>query len=560
MSKISFFALGGQDENGKNSYVLEIDNSIFLINTGAKIPLSNSLGIDTVIPDFTYIEENYSRVKGIFLTDVKNESFSALPWLIMKVPKIKIYCSSFTKALILERLTKYKISNNQYEIVSLTKKIKIDDDVFVKPIQLAGSIPGIYGYNFETEDGLILFLSNFIVGNLGIYGNTNLNYLKRSLESSKPILMAMIDSTRANYPGKTIDKIFAKKFLEKTFLTTKSTSRIIVGAYDEEMLSIQEILDLAYKYKRKVAVYGRNYDNLLEMNQRLAQKQNLEIHYPEFFDFRQANKIDNSVILITSTPERIYQRFFRILEKDDVFFKLKKTDSVIMLAPPINGMEVLHSRVLDEIAKVAKQLVDITETQFYRTRPSEEDIFEVLKALKPKFFIPIQGLYRYLVVAGKTAERAGINRENIIILQNRKVAFFLDGQLISQKHSIKNAGEVIVDGFGVGDISTEVIKEREALSRDGTIVVCALLDTKSKRLISELIINSYGILTKENKEKVSKIIHEVVYTHFSAVSKTRLSDNQVKEVQEKIQKSIKRKIFKAIDKEPVIIVAFYENY
>lgn len=149
----------------------------FLINTGAKIPLSNSLGIDTVIPDFTYIEENYSRVKGIFLTDVKNESFSALPWLIMKVPKIKIYCSSFTKALILERLTKYKISNNQYEIVSLTK-IKIDDDVFVKPIQLAGSIPGIYGYNFETEDGLILFLSNFIVGNLGIYGNTNLNYLK----------------------------------------------------------------------------------------------------------------------------------------------------------------------------------------------------------------------------------------------------------------------------------------------------------------------------------------------------------------------------------------------
>lgn len=324
MAKISFFALGGQDENGKNSYVLEIDNSIFLINTGAKIPLSNSLGIDTVIPDFTYIEENYSRVKGIFLTDVKNESFSALPWLIMKVPKIKIYCSSFTKALILERLTKYKISNNQYEIVSLTKKIKIDDDVFVKPIQLAGSIPGIYGYNFETEDGLILFLSNFIVGNLGIYGNTNLNYLKRSLESSKPILMAMIDSTRANYPGKTIDKIFAKKFLEKTFLTTKSTSRIIVGAYDEEMLSIQEILDLAYKYKRKVAVYGRNYDNLLEMNQRLAQKQNLEIHYPEFFDFRQANKIDNSVILITSTPERIYQKFFRILEKDDVFFKLKK--------------------------------------------------------------------------------------------------------------------------------------------------------------------------------------------------------------------------------------------
>ncbi|QJB71495.1 ribonuclease J [Mycoplasma sp. 1654_15] len=560
MAKISFFALGGQDENGKNSYVLEIDNSIFLINTGAKIPLSNSLGIDTVIPDFSYIEENFSRVQGVFLTDAKNESFSALPWLIMKVPKLKIFCSSFTKALILERLTKYKISNNQYEIVSLTKKIKIDDDVYVKPIQLAGSIPGIYGYNFETEDGLILFLSNFIVGNLGIYGNTNLNFLKKSLESDKPILMTMIDSSRANYPGKTIDKIFAKKFLEQTFLTTKSNSRIIVGAYDEEMLSIQEILDLAYKYKRKVATYGRNYDNLLEMNQRLAEKQKLDIHYPEFFDFRQANKIDNSVILITSTPERIYQRFFRILEKDDVFFKLKKTDSVIMLAPPINGMEVLHSRVLDEIAKVARQLVDITETQFYRTRPSQEDIYEVLKVLKPKFFLPIQGLYRYLVVAGKTAERAGVKKENIIILQNKKVAFFLDGELISQKHSIKNGGEVIVDGFGVGDISTEVIKERETLSRDGTIVVSALLDTQTKKLISELIISSYGILTKDNKEKVHKIINDVVFTQFSAVSKTKMSDNQIKEIQEKIQKSIKRKIFKAIDKEPVIIVAFYENY
>ncbi|WP_434337101.1 ribonuclease J [Mesomycoplasma conjunctivae] len=559
MAKISFFALGGQDENGKNCYVLEIDNNIFVINSGVKIPLNSGIGIDTIIPDFSYIEKNAHKVKGVFITDSKNESFSALPWLVMKVKKLPIYCSSFTKALILDRMSKYGINTKDFEIKNIAKPIEISPQIKVKAIPVAGSMPGIYGFNFETEDGVILFLTNFIIGNLGIYGNTNLDLIKKYISHPKGILALIADSGRANFPGKTIDKIFTKSFLEKTFLNASNKSRIIVGVYDEEMLSIQEIIDLATKFNRKITAYGRKYDQLYDMIVKLNDKtQTKFLAKPTFFDFKQANKEQNSVILITSTPERIYQRFIRILEKEDVFLRFKKTDHVIMLAPPINGIEQTHAKVLDEIAKVTSNLVDISESDFRVARPSRDDLAELIAKLEPKYFIPIQGLYRYLVVAGNIAHKAKIKKSNIVILQNRRAVNFIDGNLFSQKKVIKCESEVFVDGFGVGDISFEVLRERELLSRDGVLIISMLYDYSSKKILSKPTITEYGILSKENKEEINQIIDDIIVDNFASL--TKISDKIIRELQEKIQKSIKRKIFRLYDKEPMVVLVVQNTH
>ncbi|MBN3534944.1 ribonuclease J [Mycoplasma procyoni] len=553
MAKINIFGLGGLDENGKNSYVVEVNDDIFVINTGTKVPVSSTNGVDTLIPDFSYLEANKHKIRGIFITDAKNESFSALPWLLMKIKGVKIYCSPFTKFLVLDRLSKYKIGHNDYEVISLTSEKLNFKHAFVKAIPLAGSLPGLYGYNIETEDGAIVVMLNFIVGSLNIYGTTDLDYIKNSVETPKGIHSLLIDSGRANYKGKAIDKIDVTPLISKVFEKTEKDARIIVGAFDEEMALLQEILDLSLKYNRPVAVYGRTYGQLVEIIQKI--KINGEnIPMPEFIDYKDLSKHKNAVILVTSTSERLYQRFLRITDNNDVFLKLVPTDTVIMIAPPLNGLEVLYALTLDEIARITPRVVDITENEYYRIRPAREDIFMAAKTLKPNYFIPLQGLYRYMVVSSQIAAAAGINNAHCIVLQNGKIASFIDGKLHSQKGTAKGVGEVIIDGFGIGDISAEVIREREALAREGVIIITHLVDYKTKKLMGDIQISSSGIITRETKTEVHDLIKSLTYQAFLESPKKIV----LKDIQEKIKKNVRKKIYKMYDKEPLVVVVFYE--
>ncbi|AJC49591.1 ribonuclease J [Mycoplasma flocculare] len=559
MAKISFFALGGQDENGKNCYILEIDDNIFILNSGAKIPLDSSVGIDTIIADFTYIEENQHKVRGIFITDAKNESFSALPWLIMKLKTAKIYSSFFTKALIIDRISKYRLSESSFEVKPITTELKISEKISVFSFPVAGSMPGTIGFCFQTEDGAIVFMSNYVVGNLGVYGITDFDLIKKVSANPKGILMFISDSGKSNLPGKAINKLFAKNFLEKFFLKADKNSRIVVSAYDEEMISIQEIIDLSVKFNRQITAYGKKYDKLYDMIYKLDKltTNNLK-NFPMFFDYKYANKQKNSVILITSSPERICHRFNRILENDDVYFKLKKSDYVIMLTPPINGMEQLYAKVLDQIAKSTASIVDISESDFGLARPYKEDISEMIQILKPKYFLPIQGLYRYLIVASNIAVNNKIKKQNIIVLQNKRVANFLDGNLFSRKKISKGQDEIYISGFGVGDVSFEVLKERENLSRDGLIIISFLFDPVSKKILSIPEITDYGILSKENRESYFEIIRKIIFNNFSNLKK--INDKILKELQQKTQKNIKRKLFRMFDKEPSVSVLIHNIY
>ncbi|XKK65056.1 ribonuclease J [Mesomycoplasma hyopneumoniae] len=520
MAKISFFALGGQDENGKNCYILEIDDNIFIINSGAKIPLDSSVGVDTIIADFTYLEENQHKIKGVFITDAKNESFSALPWLIMKLKKIKIYSSFFTKALIIERIHKYRLSESAFEVIPITSELKINEKISVSPFPVAGSMPGTIGFCFHTEDGGIVFMANYVVGNLGVYGETNFELIKKVSQNPKGILMFISDSGKSNLPGKAINKLFAKNFLENFFLKADKNSRIVVSAYDEEMVSIQEIIDLSIKFNRQITAYGKKYDKLYDMIYKLDKLTTNKLKkLPTFFDYKYANKQKNSVILITSSPERICYRFNRILENDDVYFKLKKSDYVIMLTPPINGMEQLYAKVLDQIAKSTTSIVDISESDFGLARPYKEDISEMIQLLKPKYFLPIQGLYRYLIVASNIAVANKVKRQNIIVLQNKRSANFIDGSLFSRKKISKGEEEIYVSGFGIGDVCFRVLKERDALSRNGLIIVSFLFDPIEKKIFSTPEITTYGILSRENREAYYDIIRKIIFNNFSNIKK-----------------------------------------
>ncbi|WP_427902731.1 ribonuclease J [Metamycoplasma alkalescens] len=550
MNKFNFFALGGLDENGKNSYVLDIQGKLFIINAGTKIPINLHNGIDTLICNYEYLEKRAKDIVGVFITDVKNASFSAIPWLLMKIPGLKIFTSSFNRIVLLERITKYNIDHTKFEIKSINDPIKFND-VVVTPFDLAGGLPGQIGFNFEYSEGNILFMSNFVDGNLGTYGKTDMLEIKRIIDNGKDLQLLIMDASHSNYPGRSIDHLWISKKIEYKFKETSNDKRIIFGLYDEDMITAHEILILACKYKRPVVTYGRNYSQLIN----LVSKINPNLEFPEFIDYRVANEVPNAVILVTGAVERLYARFIRIVSDNDVYLKLKSNDAVIFVAPPVNGLEVNYALTLDEISRKTPNLIELNSVQFYPCSPAKEDIYNVIKFLKPKYFIPIQGLYRYLVVATHLAKVAGMNLSNCIVLQNGKVAEFVNNELVSQKQGIKSIGDVIIDGFGIGDVSQEVFNERKNLARDGVIALSCLVDFKTKQPIGQLQITSYGIISKDNKEIVTNIVNTLFSKEFENKS---VEETDLKDIQERLRKSVKRKIFKTLNKEPIIGITLYE--
>ncbi|MBD5422970.1 MAG: ribonuclease J [Mycoplasma sp.] len=554
MTDVKFFALGGLDENGKNCYVLDINDDLFVINFGTKVPIVSTYGIDTLIPDYSYLKNNAKRIKGIFIVDTKNDSLSGLPWLLMEIPNVPIFCSSFSRLPILDRLSKYNIDLKSTHVEVIPENgIKVNNTI-INAVPLAGALPGTIGFAFNVKEGTYLFLTNFVDGDLGVYGSTNINKIK---EKYPNIIALFLDSGLSNFNGKSSQKITITSELEQVFSETTKDERIIIGAYDQEMATLHQVLDMALKYGRDIVTYGRSYYQLLE----LLQKRNPDLKLPKILDYKFISKHDNNLVIIVSgTVERLFKRFIRITENNDVYLKFNKSDHFVMIAPPINGQETEASYALDEIARITPKITDISEDKFYQCRPAKQDIIDTVQILKPKYFLPIQGLYRYLSVAVREVVANEYPQSNCIILQNGKIAHFQGNELLSQKARISNVGDIIIDGFGVDDISREVILERETLVRDGVVIVSVLVDKKSKKMYDNIDVKYIGVISPEERDEVD----EIVKLHLIDVyEKTYLSDdpklkNNLTNFQNLVRKVIRKKIYKLTYKEPMVIISLTE--
>ena len=544
MADINIIALGGQDENGKNSLIIETKKDIFVVNAGLKTPINNLNGIDGIIPDFTYLKKHIKNVRGILVTHAHDEVFAALPWLVMDLPGITIYASKYTVEVIKERLSKYKLGHNNYKVEVIEESQKIGS-TNVKAFSVANSIPGSLTYNIQTEDGDVIVMGSNTIEDLGSFGKTDLEEIK---SKSNNILALLLDSRIANFKGHSSEKKSVVPVIKEFFDKAKDNERIIVGAYDEEVFTVQEVIDMAKKAGRPVISYGRAFDNLYT-----TMRNQYDVDSPEFEDYKKADKIDNAVILVTGTWSRLYQRFVRIANGNDVFLNFKENDNIIMISPPVNGMEVVYADSMDEVAKVAPNILDVSDKDYYKLRPAQEDIRQIVSTLKPKFFMPTGALYRYMVVASKIAIEAGVTQDKNVILQNGKVAHFQNGELASQKGFIKNHGDVIIDGFGVGDVSYEVINERQNLATGGLVSIAVQLDRKTKKPKGEMNIQILGLVTKPNLKEAQDIVQNVVIQKIEEAPKF-----DYKEVQNQIRKRTRKVIQKMYDKEPLVVITFYE--
>ena len=493
MSKIKIFSLGGLNENGKNMTVIEVDKEIFVIDAGLKYADEHMLGIDYIIPNIEYLKENKKRIKGIFLTHGHYENAGAIADIIENLSGIPIYGSKFTIDLLRKELEMDKISTKSLVEIPAYKTLNIGK-VKIFPVGLSHSIPDNLGYAIYTKDGVIFYASDFVFDSM-MRGHYQTDIGKLAYIGKQGVLCLMTESIYADKVGHTTPNHRITNLIRETL--SKANGRIIFNVLNSHLYRIQELFNEVSKTDRKIVIMGKNLQNIVDY---AIQNKYLFVSKDCIGDLSNIQD-ENVVILNSNERERPYSTINKIVNGYDKFIKLKPTDTVFLATPIYEGREKTFYKLLDDISKLGVDVVTLSKNHLSH-HASSEDLMMMIDLMKPKYYFPIKGEYRFQVANANLAEKVGIYPENIILKENGFVAKFVGGKLVQDFEKIP-CGDISIDGDSSDDIGEVVLRDREMLSDNGIIIISATLSKKGKNLLAGPEILTRGfIYVKDSTELI----------------------------------------------------------
>lgn len=496
MSKIKIFALGGLNENGKNMYVVNVDENIFVFDAGLKYPSANMLGVDYIIPKFDYLKENRKKIRGIFLTHAHDGNMGAMPDIMEEFPDVPVYATKFTMTVLKMELEKYNIEATNLKEIRPHSKLDIAG-FSIFPITVTHSIPETVAFVLYTNDGAIVYATDFVFDSamLGAY-KTDIG--KLAYVGKQGVLCLMAESSYAYREGHTSPKHrISKKVWD---ILNQTDERIIISVFPEHVYRIQEIFDEVARTKRKVVIMGKKLQNLVNY----AKDFNY-LHYDENLIGDLSNINDKDVvILISDDKEKSLASLEKIISRYDKYITLKEGDTVFIAEPVYPGNEKKVAKIMDDLSRLDVEVVTLSYKTYALHHPSSEDLMQMINLMNPKYYFPIKGEYRYQYMNASVAEQAGMEKDRILLKQNGDVITFVDGKLVDKAETI-NADETLIDGNSSDDIGNLVLKDRELLSKNGIVIVSATIDKKTKKIIADPQILTRGfIYVKDNLDIVEK--------------------------------------------------------
>ena len=496
MSKIKIFALGGLNENGKNMYVVNVDENIFVFDAGLKYPSANMLGVDYIIPKFDYLKENRKKIRGIFLTHAHDGNMGAMPDIMEEFPDVPVYATKFTMTVLKMELEKYNIEATNLKEIRPHSKLDIAG-FSIFPITVTHSIPETVAFVLYTDDGAIVYATDFVFDSamLGAY-KTDIG--KLAYVGKQGVLCLMAESSYAYREGHTSPKHrISKKVWD---ILNQTDERIIISVFPEHVYRIQEIFDEVARTKRKVVIMGKKLQNLVNY----AKDFNY-LHYDENLIGDLSNINDKDVvILISDDKEKSLASLEKIISRYDKYITLKEGDTVFIAEPVYPGNEKKVAKIMDDLSRLDVEVVTLSYKTYTLHHPSSEDLMQMINLMNPKYYFPIKGEYRYQYMNASVAEQAGMEKDRILLKQNGDVITFVDGKLVEKEETI-NADETLIDGNSSDDIGNLVLKDRELLSKNGIVIVSATIDKKTKKIIADPQILTRGfIYVKDNLDIVEK--------------------------------------------------------
>lgn len=560
-SVVKLIPIGGQAENGKSMYCLEIDDQWFIIDAGYRFPEVDKLGVDVIIPNFDYLKENKDKIKAIFITHGHDDVMGALPYLLQEV-NVPIYTTDLTADLIdqlLKRYMRHSHVSYKYKIkrVNMNATIKVAG-VTVEFFPITHSIPGSVGLAFLTPNGYVVYSSEFII-DFGAPERFRCNIQKMMEIGKKGVLALLCESSYSKNDGYTSPKHKLTDKIESIF--EDATGRIIISSYAQNAFRTQEIAQLAKKYNRKICFYGRDkYDNTNTIMRiaRHTKRPILDIHPSYIADSKAISdkkNMDKLVVLLSGSPRRIYHDILDIIDGGDEKLKLQESDTFIVASPVLPGTEKIANRAINELYKTDTQIHVLKNKELQSMHASEEDIKVLIQILNPKYFIPIKGEYQHFVAVSDVAKKMSIKDDYIIIVDNGEIITFNDGKLQDYRDSI-TIEDVMIDGLGIGDVGVKVIDDRNQLQNDGVVIIGMTIDGKTKEIVANTDVQTRGFIYLKDSENIVRAIIEMAEKELEAYKKDDNGD--IRNVRQTIKDKANRYIIKETGKRPVILPVIIE--
>lgn len=543
MSKIKIFGLGGLSESGKNSYVIEVDNDIFIFDCGLKFASGNLLGIDYIMPDFTYLVKNKNRIKGLFITHGHKENMGSAADLVRDIPHLKIYATKYTKFELMED----GVNEANITLIQPHKKINFGT-VSVFPIAVSHSTPDAVMYVINTKDGAICYTGDFII-DPSMQGAYDMDLGKIAYVGKQGVLCLLCESSFAEKNGHTSPNHRLLDFYKDTI--NHNEKRILFSVLTDHLYTIDEILQAANNTHRKVVIMGKRLQNVVNF----AKKEGY-LHFNEDIigDLGNIND-DNAILLIMDDKATPYANLNKILSGYDKFVTLKETDTICFAEPRYDSTEKVLVRLQNELAKYGCNIVTIDKDKEILHHAAREDLMLMIKLINPKYYMPVKGEYRYMVNNANLANALGIGAENIILKQNGDVVTFEDGKLVQSADHIK-VNDVLIDGKSNDDIGDLVIKDREMLSENGIVLISATLDKRDKVLLVGPEVTTRGfIYIKDSLDMIAEI-KRICEDIINRNTTPKFVDyNQIKV---EIREELSRYLYQETECKPMIIAVIQE--
>ena len=517
-AKVKIIPLGGLNEIGKNMTAIEYKNDIVIIDCGLKFPDEDMFGIDVVIPDITYLLKHRDKVSGIFLTHGHEDHIGALPY-VLKQLNVPVYGTKLTLGIVQSKLKEHNLLSTTELITVKPRDVVRLNSVSVEFIKTNHSIADSVAIAVHTPLGAVLHTGDFKVDYTPIDGEP-MDFARFAELGKKGVLLMMADSTNVERPGYTMSEKIVGESLCRIF--GKSKGRIIVATFASNIHRIQQIIDAAAMYGRKVAVSGRSMENIVQVAIELGY---IKIEKENLVSIDQINKYNNDqiVIITTGSQGEPMSALARMATSEHRKVNIVPGDTIIISATPIPGNEKLVSRVVDQLFKKGAEVVyGSSEAVHVSGHACQEELKLMQTLVRPKYFIPVHGEYRHLKQHGELANSIGVPKSNILIPEI--------GDVIEvTRNSIKKSGSVIsgqifVDGLGVGDVGNIVIRDRKHLSQDGILTVVVTLSKENKAIIAGPDIISRGFVYVRESEKLMDEARDIVRNVFAKCEEQKITD------------------------------------
>ncbi len=494
---IRIIPLGGLNEIGKNMTVFECSNDMFIVDCGLAFPDAEMPGVDIVLPDFTYVERNADKLRGIVITHGHEDHIGGLAYLLKKV-NAPVYGSGMTIGLIKHKLEEHGLLNKVSLHVTEPRKMIHMGCMAVEFIKVNHSIPGAMGMAIHTPAGVLVHTGDFKVDFTPIDGGP-IDLARFGELGSRGVLALMSDSTNAERPGYTQSEHKVGESFEKLF-TKAGNRRIIIATFSSNIHRVQQIINLAAKNGRKVAVLGRSMINVISTALELGY---LEVPKNIIIDIENMNQYppEQIVLITTGSQGEPMSALTRMAMHDHKKVNITPLDFIIISATPIPGNEKHVTRVVNELLRSGAEVVYEAMYEVHVSGHACQEELKLIMALtRPKYFIPVHGEYKHLVKARNIAMEMGIPKDNVIIGSIGNV-IETDGTFMRIVSQVP-AGRVLVDGLGVGDVGSIVLRDRKHLAEDGLIIVVVGIDKSANTVVAGPDIISRGFVYVREAEEL----------------------------------------------------------